>query len=527
MSICYPLNYYANIDLQNFDAIQYMKDKYPGKNISELLQYPEARRRMTKKDPLLFAVIYLSHHLTPEGGTIHDMSFNDFHIETYEWARDKIAHKLGSDDLKRYAFLAPRKAAKSTLFFTILPIWALAHGHKKFVCAIGISPDIAQKQMRTFRSEIDNNDLIRSDFPALCTPAKTSKGNDDKNTQDEYVSEGGFFVAKSIRSQLRGMKIRQYRPDWVLCDEIEEGEGTYTAHKANQILMTVREDIKYLNEEELLTFCGTVTMGGSIMHQIKQSVTEKEYPAWVDADKIVCHSYGAIIDNGDGTYRSLWEQAGGEWRLSEMLPLYLSQEATFMKEKMNDPVGVSNHYWNNDLFKIGEPDALTHFILYVDPAVTTSTRSDQTGLAVIAYSYSLKKAVVLKAYGVRKEGEELRGEVLSLLEQFDRITNVVVESNQGGNTWVHILHDLPGVKLDTKHTKENKEAKFARALGYYQRGDVFHADRFPELETEMRMFPKYKHDDIADAVVMGLHVFFDQFSKPKTQSRPATAISYL
>jgi phage terminase large subunit-like protein len=98
---------------------------------------------------------------------------------------------------------------------------------------------------------------------------------------------------------------------------------------------------------------------------------------------------------------------------------------------------------------------------------------------------------------------------------------VVVESNQGGDTWKAILHSLP-VKLSTVHQSIPKEIRAADLLNLYQRGRVFHEQRLPAAEEQMVSFPKGPNDDIVDAIGTGVAKFMG-----KKRQVSVTSMNYL
>src|SRR3954467_11684891 len=93
--------------------------------------YPASRRAATEDDPLLFALTYLSHHLRSEA-TGNKVTFSQVHVDWAEYAKTWIAGP-GKPQENRDAYIAPRETGKSTWHFLILPLWAAAHGHVKFI----------------------------------------------------------------------------------------------------------------------------------------------------------------------------------------------------------------------------------------------------------------------------------------------------------------------------------------------------------------------------------------------------------
>jgi predicted phage terminase large subunit-like protein len=96
-------------------------------------------------------------------------------------------------------------------------------------------------------------------------------------------------------------------------------------------------------------------------------------------------------------------------------------------------------------------------------------------------------------------GPLLRQRVLAILDEFPQIGLILLEINQGHDTWKAILHDLP-VKVKPVSQSEPKFTRAEGVLNHYQRGRVMHARKLPELEQQMCTFPKGPHDDMVDAV---------------------------
>lgn len=486
-----------------------------GLNADALERSPEYRRAVTRTNPLLFALLYLPHHLKDDS-TGGQLTFSEFHLDLCEHAKRWMRPPAGPGE-ERDCYVAPRGAGKSTWTFLILPMWAAAHGFVKFVGAFADSATQAQIHLQTFKMELDNNELLRRDFPELCTPLKRPTGQSVSDSRGMLVSQSGFiFAARGVTSSTLGMKVGSRRPDMLLLDDIEPQEGDYSAEQKQTRLQSVIESIFQLNIFARVIIAGTVTMHGSIIHDLVRTVTEPEPPeSWPLAEKIRTHYYPALVtDDETGWERSLWP---GKWPLA-----YLQsrrRERDFQKNMMNMPVGADGAYWTEEDFKYGTPAGITRVLLAVDPAVTSKDKSDFSGLAVVGWSPSLNQCVVLHAEGVKLTGKMLRQRVLKLLEGFPEIRLVLVEVNQGGELWQDTFHDLPGVKVRAHTAKVSKEVRFADALNHWQRGRVLHAQALPALEAQMTAFPRVVNDDIADATVAGVGYFLNPEKKVKSEVR--------
>lgn len=526
------LDYYADTPLgDDFNIPDYL-ELCANREVSEgrlptvddfytLLADSAGRVALTKDDPLLFACVYLANKLS-SAETGYQISQARFHMEQYEWARTGLVGQKKFAE-ERQAVVAGRGFGKSTVYFLILPLWALAHKHRRFVVAFADVADQALAHLANFRKQIDENAALRQDFPELCTPKKDNRGMSVSDTKRKYQSASGItFTCAGMDNGVRGLNDDGVRPDWIICDDIEPSEGNYSAYQASQRLSTLLEQVFYLNTSAVVSIVGTVTMDGSIIHQIKKSVTESEFPDWVKDARIKCHYYPAIyFDSEDDSWLSAWE---ARYPVADLIPI--KDTASFLKEMMNDPRGNSGGYWEPSHFiyeSLG--DLAVRWILFIDPAVRPGKKTDDTGFCVAGFDPINGRVEIAECFGKKLTGAALAAEAARILARHPRIRKVICESNQGGDVWLDILKDLP-VKVETQHTSKGKEFRFAEAVNHYDLRRVVHRKEFVELEGQMIGYPKALHDDIADAAVLAIE-FLIGSGKPKPVKKKTSSRSYI
>ncbi len=500
---------------EEFDLADYLADVHP-----VLLAAPEGRRALTEMDPLMFALVYLPHHLKSKD--TGEITFADFHLDVIDQAKTWVVPVTGPRT-SRNAYVAPRDTGKSTWLFLILPMWAAAHGHVKFVAAFADSSEQAEGHLDTFRRELQNNDLLRADFPHLL-PITSRRAGATIDNRKQYTASGGFtFAARGIDSSSLGMKVGDQRPDLIILDDVEPEESNYTAYLAARRLSTIQDAILPLNEWARVCIVGTVTMSDSIIHQLVKSVRETDPPAqWIIDEKIITHYYAPIVTRDDGTERSIWP---AKWPME-----YLEERRhtrSYKKNFENDPLGADGDYWTaEDFVHDAELAAtVTWAVLSVDPAVTDKRTSDFTGLAVIGWSPTARKFCVLDCIPVKQQPKQLRATALKLLVRHPSIRKILIETNQGGDTWKAIFHTMP-VEVVTVHQSVKKEERARGLLNHYQRGRVIHAKHLPQLEGQMVAFPKAPHDDLVDAVGSGVAYVIRRL-KPRKSGARGQSFSYL
>lgn len=488
------------------------KLSHPGMRSSEW------RRAACRMNPLLFALVYMQDTLrSPETGD--RISLSEFHIDLAESAKRWARMDVGPGEI-RDAWVAPRGAGKSSWVFLVLPLWSMAYGWRKFIIAFADSyATQARQHMTTFKLQLATNELLKTDFPELCAPARRD-GHSAMNAQDAYLAENGAaLVVRGMDSSSLGAKIGNRRPDLILLDDVEPAAAKYSADQKAKRMDAMRNAIFPMNYKAIVQLAGTTVMHGSIVHDIVRRTP------WVLEDGITCRHYPAIMtDPVTGEERSLWPQM---WPLD-----YLRSRRVTASGKLNAeyalnmdncpvldsaPEGgaaaatLDGAYWTEDDFVLDTSGHLgasvERKVLCIDPAVTSKKGADATGLAVVGRTSS-GKCLVERAIGVWQPPREVRGIVHRMVAYDPLIRQVVVEINNGGEYILDVLGDLPnGVKLTPSRAVESKNSRITKLYYHYQAGRVVHSKVHPDLHRQMCAWPHPPHDDIIDSVEAGVRHF--------------------
>jgi predicted phage terminase large subunit-like protein len=487
----------------------------PDHDGKQLYATREGRIAATLNDPAAFAWLYLRKHITSK--QTGEVSFSSVHLA---WCESAKTWRGGTnlETMDRRAEVAPREMGKSTWWFLLLPMWAAAMGHISFIAAFANTPAQAETHLATFKAELENNALLRNDFPDLVNPKTRGRGTVEADRVSLYHARSSFtFSASGMDSSNLGLKVGDRRPDLIIMDDIEPHEGNYSVAVAKKRLDTLQSAILPLNIYAHLVLVGTVTMTDSIVHQIVKRARGERNAAndWVDEEHITARHFPPIITNDAGDRESIWPV---KWSLEYLESI--EHTRSYRKNYANDPLAADGDYWTLDDFVRDDLDGVTRILVSVDPAVTTKKSSDYTGIAVIGWSPSANKCVVLDVRQVKLSGKELRLDVLRTLDRYGARL-VLVETNQGGDLWGSIFWGMP-VKVRTIHQHEPKEVRAAAVLDNYQRGRVVHATeaRLAEYEGQLVAFPNAPHDDMVDAAGSGIQYFLKRSQATKKRVEP-------
>jgi hypothetical protein len=408
-------------DSDTFDIKQFLN----GYDSNLLVNSPEYRRVITKYNPLLFMLIYLPHLMRSEE-TNNQFSINDLNLmlarHALQWAAPKTVPKRPG---LRKAYLAPRGSSKSTTVQAMI-LWAICHRHVRYVFLFAAIDDTAQSQFSEIRDEIANNKLIAVDYKTLTEPSRLkAKKVAEADSKNLYISQSGIIIeARSIWTSIVGAKRNYRRPDLIIMDDLSKGEGASSVNIASKQLDVVLGSILPMNINSPVWFVGTVHFSGSVEDELLRS-TQGETFKWIDEENVEVHWIKPIVTDSYGLMRSIWKEKWPlEWLLSQ------SHTATYQKDFLCRPVpkydGVG--FGDSD-FVIEQPTVVSKTILAVDPGV--SSKGDATGIAVVSFSQSARKAFIRDVRGVHLIGPELKRLVFDLCNEYS-VSQIIWEDNQGG-----------------------------------------------------------------------------------------------
>lgn len=478
------------------------------------------RRAWTKESPLRFALVYLPHHLVLQGQDPPKVTFNEMHLGLTRAAKRWMQRKGW-----REAWVAPRGVGKSSWCYLILPLWALAHGHREYAMFFSYTSKMAERQLSTLRRELETNKLLKEDYPELA-PQKVRGA---QNTSMTVVANGGTIAAAGLFENTLGAKSGAARPDLIICDDIQKLEPVITEDERNKIVTALTSSVFPMSAPHAaIGIFGTTTSYDSPIHEVALHARGRRHVDWVADNGITPRLFpGVILDPDTGVERSLWPERwplsethlGGELRRSVDGKVPRSFELNYLLDP--SPYGEGGEgLFREELIrykKAAQLGGIFEHAMYIDTAPTSHAKSDRNAIVIVGRHPSRRFAVIEFAWADRVGAKRLREIIHNLYRRNPTMKTVIVETIQGSDLWRQMLDPdddpLPaGLTYRTESwLKGDKVARVKQVLDHYETGKIFHAKKFVELEREMIMFPNPKiNDDLVDALTGALRWAFEK-----------------
>lgn len=312
----------------------------------------------------------------------------------------------------RYAICLPRGHGKTIVMKFIL-YWAVMFSSKQFIAVVCNTASLAEN-------------LVADVWDFLLSPNSVAIFGEmevsiDRADMKKFRFRGRDIIirAQGAGTKVRGLNVKNRRPDLFLCDDLQDAENAKSVTQAVELqkwfLGTLLKagapdnyTVIYLgNMYPDIKIPGAVERYTCILRNLQLN---RLWTTWV---------VGAILEDG----QALWPEVRSLESLFEELEMDMSmgEEDTFYAEVLNDPKGSRNIVWDagkvkeaHSLLFEGE-QALFRFII-LDPSLGKKKSDDQV-------------AILVEAWDDVPEITDLRVLQLSAPETVRHLINWMVETN--------------------------------------------------------------------------------------------------
>lgn len=462
-----------------------------------------------------FAEIYLGHHLVDEETGEH-IPFGPHHRELFERVEEE-------DPDKHVARVEPREHGKSTIMDLVVVLWWLATQRKRFIVLVGDTASQAEGHLMTVVSEIEENELLLRDYPHLA-PAMDAKRQLKKWTDREIINRAGQVVAAvGAGRSIRGLKRRQYRPDAVIIDDLENDESVETKRQRDKLESWLLKALLSLGGKGCdYYYIGTLLHHDSVLARVKRKEEERQAAGRSSVWDVKIFA----AEDKDG--KILWPERWSRERLDAKRAAIGSR--AYAQEYLNDPTLWEGGLFRREWFQIvSDWPRDARVVRYWDQAATKPAPGkdpDWTAGAKVALKGGQYWILDMRRTRTTPGGVE---ELIKQTAALDGREVPVWLEEEGGasgkNNTHHYQRDvLPGYTCRGYRSSGSKTQRAEPVSSAAEAGNVFmlagpwNEDCLDEFEG----FPEWPHDDQVDAVSGCFAVLFEKKEAP-TVKPPALA----
>lgn len=428
------------------------------------------------------------------------------------------------------ATAAPRGHAKSTNLTFKDTLHAVVYEYKHYALLISDTYPQAAGFLEAIKDELEENSSIIEDFGKLAGEIWR---------EDVIVTKTKIKLqAKGAGQKVRGLKHKNWRPDLIVLDDLENDENVRTPEQREKLKNWYFKAVSKCGDGYTdFVYIGTVLHYDSLLVKVMNTIgyTSVKYkavlsfsasPLWDEWERIITDLDNKKRELVAKAYFKIHEHemlAGTEVLWEEKLSYYdlmfmrVSEgEASFNSEEQNEPINPEDCLFNEDNFDYYNPHELnfadSDFEMYgfVDPSLGKSKKSDFSAIITIAkakssgYMYVLDadverrlpsviiEAVLSKAIWLKKTYNKKYTKFGCETNQFQyflktelakeaarrKIYLPIVEVQQTSDKTLRIQTLEPDVN--------NKYLKFSR--------------QHKRLLEQLKFFPMADHDDAPDAL---------------------------
>lgn len=393
---------------------------------------------------------------------------------------------------RHVAIAAPRNHAKSTAVTHTATMAMICFREIRHVLIVSDTEAQAVTFLNDIKNEFLENEALRSSFK----PHKIVKDN-----ETEFIflwDDGGWvrLIARGGGQKLRGMKYRHKRPDYVICDDMENDDAVQNKEIRNKF-----SEWFYGALLPVISRAGRIRVVGTVLHfdgLLMRLINSKKWKTKL---------YEA---HNDDFSVILWPEQWSESALREQYEVFAADGKTdqYYREFRNKPLSDTDRILPPE--KIRDfPDNLPPLEYYacLDAASSSKDRRDYTAIVIIGLDHA-GKAYIRHVTRERMDPHATVSAMFELQSVFEPI-EWLIESGTLKNMLLPLI-EMYGNELgtylpissDNLTPTKDKEFRSKPFSGRIKAGTVY-ADKksswWETFKAELEQFPAVAHDDQVDA----------------------------
>ncbi len=345
----------------------------------------------------------------------------------------KRAKEVDKKNGSKHVLAAPRGHAKSTNLTFKGSMHAILYEYKHYIIIISDSSDQAEGFLENIKAELEENESIIEDF-GLLEGKKAWRNNvllTASNIKIDAIGSG---------KKIRGRKHRNWRPDLIILDDVENDENVMTLTQRKKLSSWFTKAVSKAGDYYTdIIYIGTILHYDSLLVKTlnNPSFKARKYKAvlnfsksdkWDIWEKIytelnnINHEEDArkyFEDNKEEMLkdtRVLWKEKNSYYDL--MVIKVSDGDSAFNSELQNEPINPDDCIFDEEWFEFyneAEVDFKSSdfkFFGFVDPSLGKSKKSDFSAIVTLAKNMSSGYMYVLLADIERRHPSRIITDVL-------------------------------------------------------------------------------------------------------------------
>lgn len=472
------------------------------------------------------------------------------HEELFAELQEAIENKTPDN----IAAAAPRGNAKSTLASFALPIWCAVFKKKHYIVIVSDTADQANDFLSNIRAEFEDNSLLIDDFGYLEGLVWT---NSDLILHGDEVRIQALGAGKKIR----GRRYKQWRPDLIICDDLENDENIQSPDQRKKMESWHAKALSKAGDERTdKVVVGTIMHYDSLLSKLLKNPIYKthKYQAiinwsasslWDEWQRIITNlenenrmkdALSYYEQNKDALLEGtkvLWPEKESYYNL--MLQFIADGPAAFSSEKQNEPLSDDDRRFLPQWIQYYEDSDLVGKELYVvgwvDPSMGKQG-GDTSAIITVASDYNYQ-VYILDADIAKRHPDIIALDVIAKHRKY-QYKDFGVEANQFQEYFKDTLKvkaEEAGVDIPLKGIKQHSD-KILRIQSLQpdiKNGRVKFKRDQQQLIEQLINFPSAAYDDGPDALEGALSLLgrrsaiADFYKEQAHETGKTTTISFL
>jgi len=448
------------------------------------------RKNLAYQSHWWFFYIYMPHYIMYESA--------DFHKELFALTED--------DSIKFSVTVAFRGSGKTSIMSNSYPIWAIIGTHqKKFPLIISDTEAQAQQILKNIKTEFESNELLIKDFGPF---AISDTWRADSIILPKYDAK---ITAMSVDGNVRGIKHRQYRPDLIICDDVERFAEVSNLDNRDKLYNWFVSDVIACGDlNTRIIVIGNLLHEDSLIMRLRNEIAEKKRFG-------IFRSYKFLDDSGN----ALWQSKYSNAQAIQQEKLKCGNDLIWQREYMLKI--IPDNYSVVSADEIQYYEQLPSYNYYLKTIVTTDlaiserNKADKTALIPISI-YHIDNKIYF--YILSSIVNKRMNNTATLIE----LQSLVATLGSGRRPTIYVekvayqpalVEQLKRLMYDAKAVEVHgdKRTRLSAVAPLIASGQVlFPAIGADELVNQLINFGSERYDDLADALSLGVNQAIETYN---------------